>query len=365
VQKRKRWDLKSPETKALVDEIVHGTFVKEGTMVAFPACFPGATAQIPADESHITALDASADGLVYGGTSGRKVHLFVAMFHGVTGLVFDLGWLEGSRRCEAVCCAKNGFVAAVNGPTGGRLIAGKYQPLPFDLIQEWGFSRPPLDDLGEAVQGEEIVHAVADGSGTKVIGTSRGHLFTYDLEGKAARVVAEMEATGEIVLGSSGHVYGADGKRSLWRYDPGSERLERRWIPLPTGSWGDGSPKWAKDAKSALLYAVDCQGRIFSFDGAKFSKELGRTQLAPVGAMAATFDGRLFGSCGSGISRLFCFDPREGSVRDLGVAVSVIERRRYGYQFGAAAVGRDGEIVLGEDDDLGHVWLYFPKILPR
>ncbi|MCK5732759.1 MAG: hypothetical protein KAI38_01125, partial [Candidatus Latescibacteria bacterium] len=51
-----------------------------------------------------------------------------------------------------------------------------------------------------------------------------------------------------------------------------------------------------------------------------------------------------------------------GEVTDLGVAVSVIERRRYGYTFGDAVVGRDGEIIFDEDDDLGHLWLYFPKI---
>ena len=39
-------------------------------------------------------------------------------------------------------------------------------------------------------------------------------------------------------------------------------------------------------------------------------------------------------------------------------------RRRYGYVFGDAVTGRDGEIIFGENDDFGHVWLYFPKILP-
>ena len=55
--KKPRYDTSSPEARALIDEIVHGTFVKEGTMVAFPTCFPGASIPIPADESHITALD--------------------------------------------------------------------------------------------------------------------------------------------------------------------------------------------------------------------------------------------------------------------------------------------------------------------
>jgi hypothetical protein len=47
---------------------------------------------------------------------------------------------------------------------------------------------------------------------------------------------------------------------------------------------------------------------------------------------------------------------------NLGVAESVLERRRYGYVFGDAVIGRDGQIIFGEDDDLGHLWLYFPRI---
>ena len=78
--------------------------------------------------------------------------------------------------------------------------------------------------------------------------------------------------------------------------------------------------------------------------------------------MAVTLDGRVFGFCGGGISRLFCFHPGSCNVTDLGVAVSVIERRRYGYLFGDAVTGRDGQIFFGENDDLGHLWIYFPAI---
>jgi hypothetical protein len=81
--------------------------------------------------------------------------------------------------------------------------------------------------------------------------------------------------------------------------------------------------------------------------------------------MAATLDGRLFGWCGEGIARMFCHDPAAGELRDVGCGVSVLQRRRYGYQFAAAAVGRDGQLYFGEDDDLGHLWLYFPRILSR
>ncbi len=362
--KKKRYDMKSPGTKALIDEIVHGTFVKEGTMIAFPTCFPGASVPIVADESHITALDVTPDGIVYGGTSGRLTHLFVGMFHGVTGVVFDMGAVEGADHCAAICCGKAKFVACVNGPSGGRIITRGFQGLPFDLIQEWGFSRQPFQDLGEVVEGERIVHAVTDLSKRYVVGTTEGHLFVVDIEGAKVDVVGRVRGPGRLALGSKGGIFGPDGGGYLWRYDvavPG--KIEHRAVRLPEGAWNRVPLMWARDTRSGLLYTADGEGNLFSFseDGG-FSSRLGRTPLAPVGPMAVTLDGRVFGMCGTGISRLFCYNPASGDVADLGAAVSVIERRRYGYAFGDAVVGRDGEIIFGEDDDLGHLWLYFPKI---
>jgi len=65
------------------------------------------------------------------------------------------------------------------------------------------------------------------------------------------------------------------------------------------------------------------------------------------------------------MANLFCCDTPSGQATNLGVAASVLEKRRYGYQFGDAVTGRDGEIVFGENDNDGHLWLYFPKILTR
>ena len=57
------------------------------------------------------------------------------------------------------------------------------------------------------------------------------------------------------------------------------------------------------------------------------------------------------------MANLFCCDMASGNVTNLGVAASVLEQRRYGYQFGDAVTGRDGEIVFGEDDNGAGAWL--------
>ncbi len=361
---KQKYDMNSPEAKALIDEIVHGTFMKEGTMVAFPTCFPGASTPIPADESRITALGIAQDGFVYGGTSGRATHLFTAVFHGVTGVVFDRGIVEGANHCAAVCCCKNQFVAAVNGPDGGRLVGSALQTLPFDLIQEWGFHRPSFRELA-AVSHGPIIHAVADPAQCTVVGITPDALFTLDPEAGKLQIAGAVPGRGRIAVGAGGTILGQDGSEHLWRYDASSGKLQRKAVLLPAGEW-DGLPlAWAGDSHTGLLYTVDSRGTLFALDEQRgFSPPLCRTPLVPVGPMAVTHDGRVFGFCGADMARMFCYNPRHGQVTDLGVAVSVLERRRYGYVFGDAVTGRDGQIVFGEDDDLGHLWLYFPSIQP-
>lgn len=361
---KKPYDVSEPAANAL---IVHGTFVKEGTMVAFPTCFPGVTIPIPPDESRITALDVTADGMVYGGTSGRLTHLFVGMFHGVTGVVFDMGAVAGAESCAAVCCGKSRFAACVNGPGGGRIVTRSLEPLPFDLIQEWVFRRRPFNDVGNVVDDERIIHAVITDSKQHVIGTTEKHLFVMEIEDGKIRIVADVRGSGQLGVGSNGNIFGLDEGGYLWRYNSVSRELSRNAVRLPEeGVWDRTELMWARDSRSGVLYTADGEGRLFALSQqAGFSSSLGRSMLRPVGPMAVTFDGRLFGWCGEGISRLFCYDPVRGEVNDLGAAVSVIERRRYGYRFGAATVGRDGQIFFGEDDDLGHLWLYFPKVQPK
>jgi hypothetical protein len=363
-EKKKQFDFNSPKVQALIDEIVHGAFVKQGTMVAFPACFPGATTPIVPDESHITALDVTPEGVVYGGTSGKRSHLFVAMFHGVTGMVFDMKAVEGATHCPAVCCGKTKLLACVNGPRGGgRILMTKLQPLPFDLIQEWGFERPVVDDLGECVAGESIVHAVCETSQDRVVGVTAHHLFTVDMETSKIQVVDQVSGYGRLAISSEGNIFGSNGVGCLWRYNTRTQTLDREACMLPDGIWHKGPLLWSRSGRKGLLYTADNDGQLFSFDERRgFSPPLGKASSAPVGSMAVTFDGRVFGFCGAGIAKMFCYEPGRGEITDLGVAVSVFERRRYGYVYGDAVAGRDGEIIFGEDDDAGHIWLYFPRI---
>jgi hypothetical protein len=358
MQTKGRFDPNSPAIKAYEQELAH-QFVREGTMVAFPMCLPSMTARIAHDECHITALDIESDGQIYGGTSGRQAHLFAAAFHGLTGVVLDVGVVAGGTSSVAVCCTQSRALAFVNGARGGRAIAIPKIELAQDWIQEWGLAPSVLQDLGECVPSELVVHAICNPSRSTVIGITTGHLFTMDAESGKVTVIGEVSGRGQLAMGSSG-VFGQDEGARLWHFDLVSGNIRRAAVDLPEGAW-TGALRWARGSDADQLVTADALGKLFSFDGNKGFRLLGRAHLAPVGPMAMIPDGRLFGFCGAEMANLFSCDTISGNVSNLGVAASVLEQRRYGYQFGDAVTGPDGEIVFGEDDNDGHLWLYFPK----
>jgi len=52
---------------------------------------------------------------------------------------------------------------------------------------------------------------------------------------------------------------------------------------------------------------------------------------------------------------------QEGVRSILGAVVATVGVRRYGFEFSCAIAGLDGEIVLGECDRGGHLWIYYPR----
>ena len=277
-----------------------------------------------------------------------------------------MGVVDGAEECVAVACGPKGVVAFVNGPAGPRIVSREPQRVPFSLIQEWGFARPPLREHAVPAGAERLVHAVTEPSGKRAIATTLKHLLAVDIETGAVEVLGSVHGTGRLAVDAHGAVLGFDDGNALWRYDPVANKLERRAIALPHGAWRLAPREWARRRGPGLLYTADASGDLFALDKeGRFSGPLCRAPLTPVGPMAVTLDGRVFGFCGDEISRMFRCDPGADKAADLGAAVSVIQRRRYGYVFGDAVVGCDGQIFFGEDDNSGHLWLYFPRIVEK
>jgi hypothetical protein len=342
-------------------EIHHAAFVREGIMVAMPLGFPGATTAIDPNDSRITALALRRDNwyeTIYGGTSGKRAHVFFGWLRGVTGVIVDLGGDGESTETAGVACTHDLVVAALNGPKGGRLLRRKHPPISYDCIQEWTMDVHPLEVATE-VTGARIVGIGADAVGTGVIGASAAGLFTWNPKDRKIKLGPDL-AVIRLVRDGAGTLFGvcADGVVCLvseGKTGVRAKKLAKLSEDFRRTTACDAGPDGG-------IYLASAAGTVFSVNRSGRVKRLGRTHLSPVACLAAVPDGRLFGFCGNEISNLFVYEPWKGKFRDLGVALSVLNRRRYGYEFSCAVTNRDGHVLFGEGDRGGHLWILFPSL---
>ncbi len=375
-------------------QMYHGGFLKKGQMAAMPLGFPGMALPIPADEAYVTALAVDEREVVYGGTGGRRAHLFAGFTRGVTGAVIDMGVLQDEARTTAVMTASDGrvFATTAPGPSGpvhtepvegeGAVYVHEGERIPHDLIHEWDFIRVPAEKVAVPLEGEGIAAAVMATSalGTDLIcgiGERSGTLFTYDVKRNETSVVGPVDPfrmfSRALVVAADGSVYGTRTQGELWRYNPQTADIQQVGLAIPAVAGRDVRNQaecFALDSATGLIYGGGTEdGVLFEFDPAAGKiRSLGKpTCYRGIRALAVTADGRLFGTSGreGDIAHLFCFDPDERELRDLGVPVAVLGARVYGYEFSASAVGADGQIFLGQRERGGHLWIYWPAILPR
>jgi hypothetical protein len=374
--------------------LLHEGYVTEGQMIAMSLGFPGMCLPIPADEAYVTALAVDERRVVYGGTGGRRAHLFVAMTHGLTGAVVDLCTLEENARVSSVLVAQDGRVLATTAPGApgptlprpgaqpegeGALYVHDHVGLPYDLVHEWQFIKSPAEKVCTPLPDEGIGCAVmgVDDCGEEAIigiGDRSGSLFTHTIESGRTEVHGPVDEKGlfsrAIVRGPDGAVYGTGALGRLWRYDPLFEGMQETGVDIPTVAGRavrNQADSFAVDADRGLIYGGGtADGVLFCYDVAERTiRSLGKpTCYRGIKGMAVTNDGRLFGISGreGDIGHLFCYDPDRHELRDLGMIASVIQERVYGYEFACSAVGRDGQIYFGERDRGGHLWTYWPAV---
>jgi hypothetical protein len=358
---------------------VHRQFVQEGTMIAMPMAFPHMSNPIRRNECAITALAVARTQAIYGGTSGKKSHLFCAMIQGATGFVHDMTTIDGATECVAVGIGCDERVyACVNCASSGWIVSNKQLPTPFDCIQEWWIARSPCERFVEPVAGRKFVHAVMADEGKQIVALlDDGMLICVEVPSGEVTILGEVETSGRLgarIFVDSHHgrgtVYGTCFGGRIWQYDLADRVFEKWDVCIPCGPGREhynGVSTWAFDGDRRELYgASQSDGTLFGINLAtRDVRSLGQIDsFSPVNAMSVTTDGRLFGIAGGkdDVGRLFVYDPQRHELRDLGIAISVLGARVYGFVFGCATTWKDGAIVLGEADATSHLWVYFPAI---
>ena len=354
-------------------------FVSEGYTVVKELGIRGSSRPIPPGECAITSL-AAGDGWVFGGTTGRRAHIFAyCSAPGTEEVVLDLTAFDEhtSIRNSLAYLPGHGLFAGTANPgcpgyAGGQVLAMNLWH-GGDFIQEWGCGRIQPRLLGVPVATEGVACLIADPAAGRLYGLSdrTGVVFSVDAAGGEVRQYGPIDPLGRfsplLILGPDGVVYGCGTAGRLMRLDVQAGTVQYAGLTLPSLA-GRGQyfrlGAWAMDPRGGIIYAGDeADGVLMAIDvRGPSARLLGKPTAGPhVRALAVAEDGRVYGVAGQRdrIAHLFRCDPQRGELRDLGVLVAGTEKRWYGYEFDAA-VAADGRIYLGESDRISHLFMYFP-----
>lgn len=356
-------------------------FTREGLMVALPLCFPGQSVPPPAGETatKVMALNGGTDSL-YLGTEGEKAHLLAAVIHQDTGIVHDLGVVPDATSVDGLSVLGEQVRFLASGPQGCVL----WSTPPFlgsFFIQEWGFSRRPFTRIGAVLKDQGVAHAVPSLDGESFLGVTAqsGEVIRADLKTGKATLLGQLDPRGKysrrVILDQSGRLWGTCGNAQLWVLDPAkgaNGAIEKLSLRIPCAAGREQHTQvsaWVLDPVTGILYGgTRPDGFLFKLDPLSGQLvSLGKPcRQDLVTCLAVGNDGRVFGMAGTGddIGHSFCYDPATGSLTDLGIPVSTLTQRQYGYYYGCAVTGVDGEIYFGQHERVNYLWVYFPAV-PR
>lgn len=350
-------------------------FVSEGVMLALPLCFPGESVPPPAGETAMNVLALDPTGTVYCGTCGARAHVLAAVIHQDSGIIHDLGVVPGATSVDGLMVHEDSLIVAASGPDGSAIWKTERFYGTF-LIQEWGLARSSFEKVCDIAPDERIAHAIAGRNSDEMLGltATSGKVFRVDLSDRGVHTLGELSRherwAPQVALDRVGRLWGSCGAARLWWCDVASELLEVTHLVVP-GAAGRAQhtqvSAWALDSLSGAFYAGTLpDGFLFTFDPETFQvKALGKPCRQDwVTCLAIGNDGRVFGMAGAedDIGHLFCYDPVDGSLRDLGIPVSTLTARQYGYHYRCAVAGQGGEIYFGQHERVNHLWVYFPAI---
>jgi hypothetical protein len=336
---------------------------------------------IPPGECGITSLAAAPDGRIFGATAGLKSHLFCYDPSPDADTVIDIGVIaDNTAVCRSLAAHPDGRIfggTAGDGRNGEGFIFC-YTPVSDNIITTVA---DPLHVIGQIkrlaapVKNEGMATLLMDKRGRNLYGLSNrsGVLFAYDIVADKVEIKGQIDELGEyspcLASDNEGNIYGACQRGFLFEYNPESGKIEKLNIRIPCLKGSEVYNKvdsFAVDRRSGVIYGGNTDGVIFAFNPAAkeiiaLGKPLASTRIR---ALTAGHDGKIYGLGGEpgGCAHLFCYNSRKHELKDLGALLAGVERRWYGYEFDAAVTGKNGEIYLGENDRISHLFIYYPPI---
>ena len=360
------------------------SFVQEGYVVVRELGFEGIVKPIPDGESAILSLVPGTDGKIYGLTHGRRSHLFVYNNVVVEDCVVPIGITAENVSGGDLFCTSKGIIHGVvwgePAPEGALVPMSMFRYNPErDLVSsEMAMLFGRIEAIPCPFKGRRISRLAFDSSRDTAYGLflPENILFAYEAE---SGCVTEVGCLGEGLVSKTlcvadGVVYGAGESGSIFRVDPDRGEIENTAMRLPCGKgkeYVNEAGAWAYDPCIRTIY-----GGTFA-DGFLFKIELDRgrvicvgrpTEQRPIRCLTVGRDGQVFGISGEpkkGICHLFRYDPETGDLRDLGIPHSTIVKCWTAHEIDAICTNRCGHIVMGENDRMSHLLVYYPAVEKR
>lgn len=358
---------------------------------------------IPAGESAITSLVIGADGCVYGGTTGKRAHLF--KLDPSWGHVFPLGYIEGEESIfHSLAAAPDSSIyigTSLNNKgrveKRGQDVLARYQDYSGGHIYRFDSKKElknrkrmqnprPLEpvsflsDLGVAVPGEGIICLLLGNRELYGMTFPGGFFFVTDLnsgktESKGAVCGPPLNEEPfrsfprAMVIDHNGLVWGAGDNGALFFYDPKKDKivfLPGHRLPSEFGR----EFKTIVDAlvlgPDKLIYGGTTDGFIFRFDPeTKKIVNLGKPMWQyRIRGLAFSKSGDLYGVGGDrgGAARLFVYRTSQGCYENLGMLD--VNRAPYyawhAFEADAMVAGPDGTLFIGESGRMSHLYLLYP-----
>lgn len=350
------------------------TFVSEGALFVRTIDFNGQMRAIPRECSAITAMGFE-DNLIYGATRGEQSWLFQYALLSYREAALPLCPIPDCMDVRGIAVIDGQVFAGANNASEGRIVKITSLGIPGDVIQEWGIPRPKFETVAVPVQGERIVCLIKSHIDNVLYGLTSpgGVLFRFNPDNNELNIIGEVSPVkffGQaLVEDDAGFVYAFGAVGKMMRYNPLTNEIEATSIKIPSFP---GRGPYARisaavfDPSQNRIYAGDTEGllSVISFEDESVVTLGKPVPLGGIDHLVRIRDGRIYGVAGGldGMSHMFVHDGRVGSLRDLGVCCTTVEKGWYGYRFGAMLATPEGRIVLGEDDHMGCLFNYFPPI---
>ena len=368
--------------KRMKREIRKAGFVTEGAIVVRTLGLEGMAPPIPEGESGIIALRPAANGRIYGLTHGARCHFFVYDPFPTEDFVIDLGVVGENTMGGDIFCAADGLVCAVvfgerdDGAVQTAMV--RYDPSGDYVGLEHGMWTATPEIIAWPLEASRVSKLAFDPDAGLAYGLllPDNVLFSYRGESGELRKLAQVEGrvVSPVVCVADGAVYGVGEWGAVFRYDPEAGEIERTGMAIPAGKgkeYVNGASALTYDEVSGTIYGgTSVDGYLFFID--LESEEVvccGKPTDQPyVRCLTVGLDGRVYGVVGQpkrGMCHLVRYDPRNGDLRDLGIPFGTVTEHWVAHEIDAICTSRNGHIVLGENDRISHLMVYYPAVERR